>query len=84
MRHVTENHDDATIVGTIVQMGKNLNMDVVAEGVESEEQLNFLQRLGCNYAQGLLFGDPMSADSFLDLLVAQADGTDEFRALFLP
>lgn len=84
VRHVTENHDDATIVGTIVQMGKNLNMDVVAEGVESEEQLNFLQRLGCNYAQGLLFGDPMSADSFLDLLVAQADGTDEFRALFLP
>ena len=84
VRHATESQDDATIVGTIVQMGKNLNMDVVAEGVESEEQLNFLQRLGCTYAQGLLFGDPMSADSFLDLLIAQADGTDEFRALFLP
>ncbi len=83
VRHATNSADDATIVGTIIQMGQNLNMDVVAEGVESEEQLGFLQRLGCTYAQGLLFGDPMSADSYLDLLLAQADGTDEYRALFL-
>ena len=58
-------------------------MDVVAEGVEDEEQLAFLQRMDCTYAQGLLFGDPMSADSFLDLMLAQADGTDQYRALFL-
>ncbi len=83
VRHATTSADDATIVGTIIQMGQNLNMDVVAEGVESEAQLGFLQRLGCTYAQGLLFGDPMSADSYLDLLLAQADGTDEYRALFL-
>ncbi len=83
VRHAATNADDATIVGTIVQMGKNLNMDVVAEGVESEEQLNFLQQLGCTYAQGLLFGDPMSSDSYLDLLLAQAEGTDEHRALFV-
>ena len=37
------NPDDATIVGTIIQMGKSLNMEVVAEGVESEDQLGFLQ-----------------------------------------
>ena len=83
VRHATTSADDATIVGTIIQMGQNLNMDVVAEGVESEDQLGFLQRLGCTYAQGLLFGDPMSADSYLDLLLAQAEGTDEYRALFL-
>lgn len=83
VRHAATNADDATIVGTIVQMGRNLNMDVVAEGVESEEQLVFLQGLGCNYAQGLLFGDPMDSESYLDLLLAQADGTDEYRALFL-
>lgn len=83
VRHAATNADDATLVGTIIQMGKNLNMDVVAEGVESEEQLGFLQRMDCTYAQGLLFGDPMSADSFLDLLLAQADGTDQYRALFL-
>ncbi|MFQ5610414.1 MAG: EAL domain-containing protein, partial [Woeseiaceae bacterium] len=52
VRHVSTNPDDATLVGTIVQMGQNLNMDVVAEGVEGEDQLNFLQRIGCTYAQG--------------------------------
>jgi len=57
-------------------------MDVVAEGVENEDQLNFLQRLECNYVQGLLFGDPMSSDNYVELLLAQAEGTDSYRALF--
>ena len=82
VRDVVTNPDDATIVDTIVQMGRNLNMDVVAEGVEDESQLGFLQKLGCTYAQGLLFGDPMSADSYLELLLAQKEGTDSYRALF--
>ncbi len=82
VRHVSSNPDDATIVSTIVQMGRNLGMDVVAEGVESEDQLVFLQRLGCTYVQGLLFGDPMSSDNYLELLLAQAEGTDTHRALF--
>jgi diguanylate cyclase (GGDEF)-like protein/PAS domain S-box-containing protein len=82
VRDVATNPDDATIISTIVQMGRNLNMDVVAEGVEDEDQLNFLQRLDCTYVQGLLFGDPMSAENYLELLVAQADGTDSYRALF--
>jgi diguanylate cyclase (GGDEF)-like protein/PAS domain S-box-containing protein len=82
VRHVAVNPDDATIVGTIIQMGRNLNMDVVAEGVETEDQLYFLQRLDCTYVQGLLFGEPMSSDNYLELLLAQADGTDSYRALF--
>ena len=82
VRDVVTNPDDATIVDTIIQMGRNLNMDVVAEGVEDEGQLAFLQKLGCTYAQGLLFGDPMSADNYLELLLAQAEGTDTHRALF--
>ena len=82
VRDVATNPDDATIVSTIVQMGRNLNMDVVAEGVEDEDQLALLQRLGCTYVQGLLFGDPMSSDSYLELLLAQANGTDTHRALF--
>jgi diguanylate cyclase (GGDEF)-like protein/PAS domain S-box-containing protein len=82
VRDVATNPDDATLVGTIIQMGNNLNMDVVAEGVETEEQLNDLQRLECSYVQGLLFGDPMSSDNFLELLLAQMDGTDTHRALF--
>ena len=82
VRDVVSSPDDATIVDTIIQMGKNMNMDVVAEGVESEDQLVFLQKLGCNYVQGLLFGDPMSSDNYLELLRAQADGTDTYKALF--
>ncbi len=82
VKDVVNNPDDATIVDTIIQMGRNLNMDVVAEGVEEEAQLNFLQKLGCNFVQGLLFGDPMSADNYLELLRAQAQGTDTYRTLF--
>jgi diguanylate cyclase (GGDEF)-like protein/PAS domain S-box-containing protein len=82
VQNIVTNPDDATIVDTIIKMGQNLNMDVVAEGVEDEGQLNFLQKLGCTYVQGLLFGDPMSADNYHELLLAQADGTDTHRALF--
>ena len=82
VQDIAVNADDATIVGTIIHMGQSLNMDVVAEGVESEEQLSFLQSHDCTYVQGLLFGDPMSSDSYLELLLAQADGTDKHRTLF--
>ena len=82
VRNVATNADDATIVDTIIQMGRNMNMDVVAEGVEIEAQLSFLQKLGCTYVQGLLFGNPMSSDNYLDLLIAQEEGTDTHKALF--
>jgi len=82
VRDVAINSDDATIVGTIIQMGQNLNMDVVAEGVESEEQLSLLKSMNCTYGQGLLFGEPMSSDNYLELLLSQAKGTDKYRALF--
>jgi diguanylate cyclase (GGDEF)-like protein/PAS domain S-box-containing protein len=82
VRDVSTNADDATIVGTIIHMGKSLGMDVVAEGVETEEQLTFLQQMNCTYVQGLLFGDPMSSDNYLELLLSQTEGTDEHRALF--
>lgn len=82
VKNIVHNADDATIVGTIIQMGRNLQMDVVAEGVETEEQLNFLQTLDCTYVQGLLFGEPMSSDNYLELLMQQADGTDKYLTLF--
>jgi diguanylate cyclase (GGDEF)-like protein/PAS domain S-box-containing protein len=82
VRNIAFNTDDATIVGTIIHMGRSLQMDVVAEGVETEEQLGFLQKLDCTFVQGMLFGQPMSADNYLELLLAQAEGTDTHRALF--
>jgi len=81
VRDVAVNADDATIVSTIIHMGRSLNMDVVAEGVETEAQLTFLQNHDCTCVQGLLFGEPMSSDNYLELLVAQAEGTGEHRIL---
>jgi EAL domain-containing protein (putative c-di-GMP-specific phosphodiesterase class I) len=82
VKDIAVSADDATIVGTIIHMGNSLQMEVVAEGVETEEQLAFLQTLNCTFVQGMLFGQPMSADSYLELLLAQAEGTDTHRALF--
>lgn len=82
VRDIAVNADDATIVGTIIHMGQSLDLDVVAEGVETEDQLAFLQAHDCAYVQGLLFGGPMSADNYLELLRAQVNGTDKHRTLF--
>ncbi|MGH8495417.1 MAG: putative bifunctional diguanylate cyclase/phosphodiesterase [Gammaproteobacteria bacterium] len=82
VRDAATDPDDATIVSMIIDMGRSLNMEVVAEGVENEEQLSFLRKRRCNYAQGHLFGDPMSADDYLELLLQQQQGTDRYLALF--
>jgi diguanylate cyclase (GGDEF)-like protein/PAS domain S-box-containing protein len=82
VRDAAINSDDATIVRTIIDMGKALEVEVVAEGVENEEQFNFLRSRGCHYAQGRLFGDAMSADEFLALLLAQESGRAKVSELF--
>lgn len=82
VRHATINHDQATIVALIIEMGHTLRLDVVAEGVESEEQLRFLKALNCDYAQGLLFGRAMAADDFRDLLLDQGGSAGRYRSLF--
>jgi diguanylate cyclase (GGDEF)-like protein/PAS domain S-box-containing protein len=82
VRDAAINPDDATIVRTIIDMGKALEVEVVAEGVENEEQFNFLRGRGCHYAQGRLFGDAMSADEFLSLIVAQHTGRAKVSQLF--
>ncbi len=82
VRDAAIDSDDATIVRTIIDMGKSLDMEVIAEGVENEEQLNFLRSRGCHYAQGRLFGDAMSANDFLGLIRNQARGDGKVHRLF--
>lgn len=82
VENLVSNPDDATIVATIIEMAHNLNMKVVAEGVESGQQLDFLRRMGCDYAQGLLFGSPMSGDDYLELLLRERGGETAYRGLF--
>jgi len=81
VRDVSEDAGDATIVRTIIEMGRSLGMEVVAEGVESLRHLDFLRRNACHYAQGKLFGEPCTAEELLVLLTRQAAGTAPFAHL---
>jgi diguanylate cyclase (GGDEF)-like protein/PAS domain S-box-containing protein len=65
---ITTDPGNATIVQTIIGMAGNLGLDVIAEGVETEQQRTFLERHGCHAYQGYLFGKPMPIDAFEDLL----------------
>ncbi|MGH1481056.1 MAG: putative bifunctional diguanylate cyclase/phosphodiesterase [Geminicoccales bacterium] len=58
--------DDRRIVNAIVMLGRALNLKTIAEGVETEGQSRLLTSLGCNEAQGYLFGRPMPADQFIN------------------
>ncbi|MBS1224626.1 MAG: diguanylate cyclase/phosphodiesterase with and sensor(s), partial [Proteobacteria bacterium] len=60
--------DDAAIATTIIQMGKSLRLNVVAEGVETIEQLRFLGEQGCDLAQGYYFSKPLPAGECVEYL----------------
>jgi EAL domain-containing protein (putative c-di-GMP-specific phosphodiesterase class I) len=62
--HALIDRADATIVRSIVDMARTLGFTVVAEGVESAPQADFLRSLGCQQAQGFLFARPMQAEAF--------------------
>jgi len=68
---VDSNPNDAVIVQTIIGMAKNLRLDLLAEGVEREGQLDFLKRSGCLAFQGSLLGPPMPVADFERLLMRQ-------------
>lgn len=70
---VVSDIDDASIVGAMVGMGKALKLRVVAEGVETEAQLNFLRLLHCDEGQGFLLGHPLPADGFARLFLDHRD-----------
>ena len=56
------------IVRAIVTLAQNLTMAVVAEGVETEQQLKLLKELGCDYGQGYLFSRPLTAEDAFKLI----------------
>ncbi|MDX1606938.1 MAG: EAL domain-containing protein, partial [Candidatus Competibacterales bacterium] len=64
VRDITEDSNSREIAATIIAMGRNLRLQVLAEGVETEQQLDFLRREGCDTYQGFLFGRPVPADEF--------------------
>jgi diguanylate cyclase (GGDEF)-like protein len=64
VRDMLEDRNDRAIVSTVIAMGRSLELETIAEGVERPEQAAALQEIGCHYAQGYLFGRPQDADAF--------------------
>lgn len=62
----------SAIVNAIVGLGNNLGLDVVAEGVETQGQHEFLSAIGCRFAQGFLFGRPVSAEDAEQMLLLRS------------
>jgi EAL domain-containing protein (putative c-di-GMP-specific phosphodiesterase class I) len=81
VRDAADDPADAVLVRTIIDMGHSLGMDVVAEGVESVRQFEFLRHNRCDQAQGQLFGPARSIDELMPLLLAQQSGRPAFANL---
>ena len=65
IRDLARDTEDAAIVSAIVALGRTLSLNIVAEGVETAKQQEFLTRLGCDCLQGFLLGRPMSAENLI-------------------
>lgn len=81
VRDLGDDEGDATIVRTIIEMGRSLGMDVIAEGVESMRHLEFLRAHHCNFAQGRLFGEPCVVADLKNLMIRQEAGDPPFAPL---
>ncbi|MBF8793905.1 EAL domain-containing protein [Pseudomonas monteilii] len=80
VRDLEQDSDDAAIVSAIVALGQALDLRIVAEGVETNRQQEFLTRLGCDSLQGYLLGQPVPAEQFMERLGAMGQPGDEVRA----
>ena len=65
--NIAQSSESAAIASMIISLGKTLNMDILAEGVETQEELNCLKELGCFHYQGFYFSGPLPFDEFAQL-----------------
>jgi EAL domain-containing protein (putative c-di-GMP-specific phosphodiesterase class I) len=65
VRDIATNPSDAAIVRAIVSLGHSLDLEIVAEGVETVQQATMLRAEGCDEVQGFYFGGPMSAEDLI-------------------
>jgi len=82
VKDVNTDADDGTIANTIITMAHSLKMHVVAEGVETEDQLAFLLARGCDELQGYLFSSPLPSDKVEQLLVSDSSGAGIYSSVF--
>jgi diguanylate cyclase (GGDEF)-like protein/PAS domain S-box-containing protein len=78
IRNIPENSEDKAITEAIIAMGKTLSLTVVAEGVETQEQMDFLRQRSCDEMQGFYFSKPIPPNEFAGLL-AQHVPSPEFK-----
>jgi len=71
--HITDNPNDLAIVKTIMNMAENLNIEVIAEGVETAEQLEQLKQLGCLFYQGYYFSKAVSKEKLAEMIQQQRE-----------
>ncbi|WP_050181020.1 sensor domain-containing phosphodiesterase [Domibacillus robiginosus] len=64
VQDITEDQDNAAITNTIITLARNLNLDVIAEGVETKEQVDYLNTMNCYLMQGYFFNKPLTAEMF--------------------
>ncbi len=74
VRNLPFDKEDSAIVKAILAMAKALELTVVAEGIETEQQLKFLQAQGCTIGQGYLFAKPLNVDDMEQILIKQSNG----------
>jgi EAL domain-containing protein (putative c-di-GMP-specific phosphodiesterase class I) len=79
--HMSEDADNATIVRSTIDLGKNLGLQVVAEGVETEEVWNALNALGCTIAQGYYLSRPVPPDELREWLLGRATAVEAIPLL---
>jgi len=75
IRNQATNSKDSLMIRTIINLASNFKLDVIAEGVETDNQLSFLRQFGCNAYQGYLFGKPVPFDEFENLLNQYGEST---------
>jgi len=75
VRDIADDPDDLALVSAAITMAKSLGLKVVGEGVETEEQLQILTNLKCDFIQGYLFSRPIDAATFEQLLASEESGT---------
>ena len=60
----SEKSNDADIANLVIDLGHKLGLEVIAEGVETNEQLEFLKKYACDQIQGFILSEPVSIDAF--------------------
>lgn len=72
VQHAHQDHNDALLVRSTVELAHQLGLKVVAEGIEEAECLAFLRSIGCDYAQGYFIGKPMAGDDLVEIVTEAA------------